>query len=151
MDTATAFLQSFLESYVPRCESLDMSDANRMAIVSFAHAWCNWDESVSVPFDMFSKYLEHAVRNVYVSDTRPQHEKLTAAGEFVPKKQGVFLDKVLDAAAVKDFARNYAGGVYYTKFSEWSATGKGAHVVSINEGQVTDYGHTHIIVSRRRE
>ena len=85
MDTATAFLQSFLESYVPRCKSLDMSDANRMAIVSFAHAWCNWDESVSVPFDMFSKYLEHAVRNVYVSDTRPQHEKLTAAGEFVPK------------------------------------------------------------------
>ena len=35
--------------------------------MAFELAWCNWDNSVGVPFDMFSKYLEHTVRAIYVA------------------------------------------------------------------------------------
>ena len=116
MQTAKAFLTNFLKSYVPCVPEGDR-------LVKFAHAWCNWDKSVGVPFDMFSKYLEHAVRNIYVADKRTQVNKLTPAGAFLPADQNEFLDKVMNEASVKLFAQKYAGGAYYNNFLAWSDGG----------------------------
>ena len=89
-------------------------------LVKFARAWCNWDKGVAVPFDMFSKYLEQAVRNIYVADERTQVNKLTPAGAFLPADESEFLDKVMDEAAVKLFAQRYAGGAYYKNLLAWT-------------------------------
>ena len=112
MDTAQTFLTQFLHSYVAHPPGENMRK-------TFARAWCNWEPEVGVPFDMFTKYLEQAVRNVYVADARPQEEKLTPTGAFVPADEVTFLQKVMAAASVRRFTAEYAGGTYEAKFLEW--------------------------------
>ena len=125
--TAESFMRGFLSGYVSLFHMNAMFNASEWT--AFSAAWRNWEEQVCVPFDMLSKYAEQAVRDFYVDGVFPQVS--TSNGSVlvgVPRLvqefssadnsqvQISFLRAVLNPAAVRAFANEYAGGAYSDSF-----------------------------------
>jgi hypothetical protein len=120
--TAESFMEEFLRGYVflPDWDGLRKGSEWE----AFAAEWRNWEAEAGVPFDMLSKFAEQAVQDFYVAGVFPQGATTSGHGlAGVPRLvqesktvQDAFLRAVLDAAAVRAFVREYAGGAYLASF-----------------------------------